>query len=119
MKKIGLVLALLGLFSVCSAMELPNLETSILLDNDGKLTSGLTSKLISYKDLDLRVGLTEEGRWIGGLSYDIKKLEKLGSEISYVWKDALNLSLLAWLGWDFDQEKVKWGISAVVIEIKF
>jgi len=99
---------------------IPNLETSILYDfTERELVTGLTSRILSYGDFDVRVGITEKNKSILSMTFDLKDLEKLGTKINYGWSESLLVSLGIWMGYDFSNDLFGWGISTVLVEIKF
>jgi len=114
------VLLVLCFVGISFSQQVPNLETSILYDfTERELVTGLTSKLISYGDFDIRVGITEKNKSIMSLTFDLKKLEELGTKINYGWGESLLISLGVWGGYDFNNNLWGWGISTVLVEVTF
>lgn len=119
MKGVAMLLGVLLIASMVSAVQvnIPNVESSIFYDMEQKeLVSGVTSKVLSVGDFDLRLGYTESEVWITSLSYDLKNLEKLGTEVNYLWGDN-NLTLAFWCGHNFKKDDFTFGVHAVLIQL--
>ena len=104
---------------VTAGMEIPNLEASVLYDLEkSELQTGFTSKVVSYKDLDFRLGYTNNKYWITALSYDLANIEKLGAHLNYAWGDA-HLNLGFWCGYNFEEANLSYGMMSVMIQVNF
>ena len=81
MRKIIVALLVVVSLAVSSqAIELPNLEGSQLYDFAGNRSlTALTSRVLSYKDVDLRVGyaVSDSETVIASLSYDLDNLKHI------------------------------------------
>ncbi len=121
MKKVLLVVAFVFVASMARAqvLEIPNLEGSVLYDiENSELVSGVTSKLASYKDLDIRLGYTTNENWIFSMSYNLANLENLGADVKYLWGET-HISLGFWAGYNFNNSNLTYGVMSVIIQINF
>lgn len=122
MRKLFIALLILAgplILRPAAAGEIPNLEASLLYDfQTHQVIPGLTSKMISVKDLDLRVGYTSTNSGVLSVSYNLKNLEKLGPQVHYLW-DSMSTSLGLWAGYNFSDRTWGYGISLVMIEVNF
>ena len=115
LKKLLVVVALVLSLSIICHAELPNIETTVFYD--GSIRAGITSKLISIGDVDLRIGAIDNGAGIISLGFELKKLEKLGSNVDYAWKGFADLDLGLYVGYNPDTQEKKIGFLAVLVAI--
>ena len=101
--------------------SIPNVETSVLFDLESKTpNSAITSKLLRISVFNLRVGYLDDGSVLGGLTFDLKELEKLGSQVKYAWSGMLDVSLGMYASYDWKiTQKMKYGIIATLLQINF
>lgn len=108
-----------GVHAVETRVNIPNLEASFIYDcMDAKIVSGVTSRFMSIGDMDIRIGYTENDKWITSIAYDLRNLEKLGPKVKYAWNDA-NLTIGLWGGYDFFENKMAWGFLATLVQVNF
>lgn len=111
------VLLVVCFMGISFSAEIPNLEASALLSlKNAKLSAGVTSRIISYKDIDLRVGYITGNKFVMGLSYDLDNLDKL-ADVDYSWRRDLIATILVWGGKDFDTGEYDYGVSMILISI--
>lgn len=119
MKRIIVLVFCILCFSFVQAQEIPNLEATTLLScKNFTIGAGLTSKMVSVKDVDFRVGYVSGNKFVMGLSYDLSNLDKIG-DVEYIWKGSLTTSFLLWGGLDFDTGEYDYGVSVILGSIKF
>ncbi len=121
MKKgvILIILLVMGFGLAKAEVNIPNLEATMLYDmQEGSLVPGLTSKILSIYDFDMRVGYTMGNKSVMSLSYNLKNLEKIGPEVRYLW-DSMQTSCGIWVGYDFKSEVYGYGFSLVLVEVNF
>jgi hypothetical protein len=119
-KKVFVSLIMLVCFvAICQTMEIPNLETTYLYSKMGSQV-GLTSKILSIKDIDFRVGkIIESEVWLASIGFEIKKFEKLGADVVYAWDGLADLSLGIWGGYNFTTGERLLGVNAVLLKFEF
>ena len=119
MKKILFLILFLSCVGISYSQEIPNLEVSTLLScKNFTLSVGVTSRIMSFKDVDLRVGYVTGNKWVMGLSFDLDNLEKI-ADVEYIWEDTLLTSLLVWGGLDFGTGEYDYGVSIILVSANF
>ena len=113
MRKIGLVLVMLLATSISFAevsikTVLPNLEVTMLNSwKSGQIEGAMISKVLQISKIDFRVGYVPNSKKIAGaFSYDLKNVETLGLNITYLWTGLINASIGFYCAYDFNSEIV-------------
>lgn len=122
MKKVLIIFLLLFSVFYVQAIDLPNLEITSLLDLNTEPVDkliGFTSKIFSFKDIDLRVGYCNRRDFIGSIGFDLIKLEKLNANINYAWEELLKIDVGIWCGYNFKTKRYSYGVLGVVLQINF
>ena len=102
-----------------AGMVIPNLEGTIVYDAEAKVTcNALTSKVMTYRDLDFRLGYTVKNAWLFAISYDLSKAPSISDHIVYMWGNN-HLSIGFWAGYDFDASNLSYGAMVQIIEVNF
>ena len=131
MKKSVLALVIVALCSIVVFAEvtvktaLPNLEVTTLNSwKTGGLESAVTSKVLMVNKIDFRLGYVPNSKKIAGaFSYDLKNLESVGLNITYLWSGLVNSSIGFYCGYDFSSDilvasdRVDYGGMLVILSI--
>jgi hypothetical protein len=103
-----------------SMFQIPNLEAGAVYSVQYKIClPSMTSKFLQWKIVEGRVGYTtkdDKNIFISGLSVNLKNLP---ASVEYAWKDILDISTGVYVGWDSDNQKLDYGLSATLIKITF
>jgi len=130
MKKLSLIAIILlvaGILNpeVTIKTALPNLEVTTLNSwKTGSLESAATSKVLMINKIDFRLGYVPNSKKIAGaFSYDLKNLESVGLNITYLWSGLVNSSIGFFCGYDFSSDilvasdRVDYGGMLVILSI--
>jgi hypothetical protein len=113
------ILFVLCFVGISFSQTIPNLEVSTLLScKNFTLSAGVTSRIMSFKDVDLRIGYVSGNKWVMGLSYDLDNLDDI-ADVEYAWEDTLLATLLVWAGLDFDTGEYDYGVSMILVSVNF
>ena len=130
MKKLSLIAIMLLVVGILNAevtikTALPNLEATVLNSwKTGSLESAVTSKVLMINKIDFRLGYVPNSKKIAGaFSYDLKNLESVGLNITYLWSGLVNSSIGFFCGYDFSSDilvasdRVDYGGMLVILSI--
>jgi len=130
MKKLSLIAVMLLVAGILNAevtikTSLPNLEVTTLNSwKTGSLESAATSKVLMINKIDFRLGYVPNSKKIAGaFSYDLKNLESVGLNITYLWSGLVNSSIGFFCGYDFSSDilvasdRVDYGGMLVILSI--
>ena len=130
MKKLSLIAVMLLVVGILNAevtikTALPNLEATVLNSwKTGSLESAVTSKALMINKIDFRLGYVPNSKKIAGaFSYDLKNLESVGLNITYLWSGLVNSSIGFFCGYDFSSDilvasdRVDYGGMLVILSI--
>jgi len=130
MKKLSLIAVMLLVVGILNAevtikTALPNLEVTTLNSwKTGSLESAATSKVLMINKIDFRLGYVPNSKKIAGaFSYDLKNLESVGLNITYLWSGLVNSSIGFFCGYDFSSDilvasdRVDYGGMLVILSI--
>lgn len=130
MKKLSLIAIMLLVVGILNAevtikTALPNLEVTTLNSwKTGSLESAATSKVLMINKIDFRLGYVPNSKKIAGaFSYDLKNLESVGLNITYLWSGLVNSSIGFFCGYDFSSDilvasdRVDYGGMLVILSI--
>jgi len=130
MKKLSLIAIMLLVVGILNAevtikTALPNLEVTTLNSwKTGSLESAATSKVLMINKIDVRLGYVPNSKKIAGaFSYDLKNLESVGLNITYLWSGLVNSSIGFFCGYDFSSDilvasdRVDYGGMLVILSI--
>ena len=130
MKKLSLIAVMLLVAGILNAevtikTALPNLEATVLNSwKTGSLESAATSKVLMINKIDFRLGYVPNSKKIAGaFSYDLKNLESVGLNITYLWSGLVNSSIGFFCGYDFSSDilvasdRVDYGGMLVILSI--
>lgn len=82
---------------------------------DKELAEGASSEIVTYKIIAIEVGIVKDACLIGG-TIKLADLKKWG--LNYKWVE-VGVSVGGWLGYNFEKEKIKGGIYASLLKVKF
>ena len=98
---------------------IPNLEVTSLYDfNNHTMLTAMSSKVLSISIVDIRIGYAQNADndiGLGALSFDLAKMPK----VEYAWQNIINTSIGIWVGYDFKQNEVDYGVMARLVNIEF
>jgi len=130
MKKLSLIAVMLLVVGILNAevtikTALPNLEVTTLNSwKTGSLESAATSKVLMINKIDFRLGYVPNSKKIAGaFSYDLKNLESVGLNITYLWSGLVNSSIGFFCEYDFSSDilvasdRVDYGGMLVILSI--
>jgi len=130
MKKLSLIAVMLLVVGILNAevtikTALPNLEVTTLNSwKTSSLESAATSKVLMINKIDFRLGYVPNSKKIAGaFSYDLKNLESVGLNITYLWSGLVNSSIGFFCGYDFSSDilvasdRVDYGGMLVILSI--
>ena len=130
MKKLSLIAIILLVAGILNAevtikTALPNLEVTTLNSwKTGSLESAATSKVLMINKIDFRLGYVPNSKKCAvAFSYDLKNLESVGLNITYLWSGLVNSSIGFFCGYDFSSDilvasdRVDYGGMLVILSI--